>query len=119
MIVTENTQFFNISFLQIILVFFQFFAPLALASIISAGKPPGGYSYNRFSGPVSGQIIEVKVPVAENIAAQEHADYGYDHKTGQIHPDTAKYAHLKTVDYIVSCQRLFNSIPIRTYLKFG
>ncbi|KAJ0179770.1 hypothetical protein K1T71_004361 [Dendrolimus kikuchii] len=79
---------------------FKFVTSLALASFALAGKAPGGYSYNRFSGPVSGQIVEVKVPAAENIAAQEHADYGYDHKTGQIHPDTAKYAHLKTVDYV-------------------
>ncbi|CAG9784921.1 unnamed protein product [Diatraea saccharalis] len=79
---------------------FKFLVPFALASVVLAGKAPGGYSYNRFSGPVSGRIIEVKVPAAENIAAQQHADYGYDHQTGKIHPDTAKYAHLKTVDYV-------------------
>lgn len=79
---------------------FQFLIPVALATAVLSGKP-GGYSYSRFSGPVSGQIVEVQVPAAEGIAAQQHADYGYDHKTGQIHPDTAKYAHLKTVDYVV------------------
>ncbi|KAG7299820.1 hypothetical protein JYU34_016837 [Plutella xylostella] len=72
---------------------------LALAaSAVSA--PPGGYSYNKFSGPVSGQIHEVQVAAAEGLPAQQHADYGYDHHTGKIHPDTAKYAHLKTVDYV-------------------
>lgn len=71
-----------------------------------ASKAPGGYSYSRFSGPVSGKIIEVQVPAAEGIPAQQHADYGYDHKTGQIHPDTAQYAHLKTVDYVVSLIKL-------------
>lgn len=74
---------------------------LALVSVGLSGKA-GGYSYNRFSGPVSGQIVEVQVPAAENIAAQQHADYGFDHNTGKIHPDTAKYAHLKTIDYVVS-----------------
>ncbi|XP_052750470.1 cuticle protein 8-like isoform X2 [Galleria mellonella] len=73
--------------------------PLALATVVLSGRP-GGYSYNRFSGPVSGQIVEVQVPAAEGIPAQQHADYGYDHNTGKIHPDTAKYAHLKTVDYV-------------------
>ncbi|CAB3243155.1 unnamed protein product [Arctia plantaginis] len=79
---------------------FKFLAPVALATVVLTGKPPGGYSYNRFRGPVSGQIVEVQVPAAEGIAAQQHADYGYDHQSGQIHPDTAKYAHLKTVDYV-------------------
>lgn len=74
----------------------------ALVSVTLAGKAPGGYSYNRFSGPVSGQIVEVQVPAAEGIPAQQHADYGYDHNTGKIHPDTSKYARLKTVDYVVS-----------------
>ncbi|XP_013187986.2 cuticle protein 19-like [Amyelois transitella] len=78
---------------------FKVLVPLALASMVSSGRP-GGYSYNRFSGPVSGQIVEVQVPAAVGIAAQQHADYGYDHKTGKIHPDTAKYARLQTVDYV-------------------
>ncbi|KOB66690.1 putative cuticle protein [Operophtera brumata] len=77
----------------------QIIIPLTLASVALCGKH-GGYSYNRFSGPVSGQIVEVQVPAAEGIAAQQHADYGYDHNTGKIHPDTARYAHLKTVDYV-------------------
>lgn len=79
---------------------FQILIPLTLASVAFCGKH-GGYSYNRFSGPVSGQIVEVQVPAAEG-PAQQHADYGYDHNTGKVHPDTAKYAHLKTVDYVVS-----------------
>ncbi|XP_075970795.1 cuticle protein 8-like [Anticarsia gemmatalis] len=79
---------------------FKFLAPVLLATAVLSGKPPGGYSYNRFSGPVSGKIVEVQVPAAEGIPAQQHADYGYDHNSGQIHPDTAKYAHLKTVDYV-------------------
>ena len=85
---------------MLIYIFFQFLIPVALATVVLSGKP-GGYSYSRFSGPVSGQIVEVQVPAAEGLPAQQHADYGYDHKTGQIHPDTAKYAHLKTVDYVV------------------
>ncbi|PZC79456.1 hypothetical protein B5X24_HaOG216339 [Helicoverpa armigera] len=79
---------------------FKFLTPVLLATVVLSGKAPGGYSYSRFSGPVSGQIVEVQVPAAEGIPAQQHADYGYDHQTGQIHPDTAKYAHLKTVDYV-------------------
>ncbi|GBP84960.1 39S ribosomal protein L47, mitochondrial [Eumeta japonica] len=72
---------------------------LCVTSLASAGHA-GGYSYNKFSGPVSGQIREIQVPAAEGIPAQQHADYGFDHQTGKIHPDTAKYAHLKTVDYV-------------------
>ncbi|XP_028168288.1 cuticle protein 21-like [Ostrinia furnacalis] len=78
---------------------FKVLIPLALATVAVSVKS-GGYSYNRFSGPVSGKIIEVQVPAAQGIPAQQHADYGYDHNSGQIHPDTAKYAHLKTVDYV-------------------
>lgn len=74
---------------------------MALSAGALSTHAPGGYSYNRFSGPVSGQIVEVQVPAAENIAAQQHASYGYDHKTGKIDPETAKYARLKTVDYVV------------------
>lgn len=77
---------------------------MALVSSVSSNQAPGGYSYNRFSGPVSGQIVEVEVPAAKNIAAQQHASYGYDHNAGQIDPETAQYARLKTVDYVV---RLF------------
>ncbi|XP_072941038.1 cuticle protein 8-like isoform X2 [Epargyreus clarus] len=76
------------------------FALLAVAAVASSNNAPGGYSWNRFSGPVSGKIIEVQVPAAEGIPAQQHASYGYDHKTGKIHPETAKYARLKTVDYV-------------------
>lgn len=76
---------------------------------MAAPKGPGGYSYNRFSGPVSGQIREIQVPAAEGLAAQQHADYGYNHHTGQIDPDTQKYAHLKTVDYVVSSIFKFKS----------
>ncbi|XP_068630718.1 larval cuticle protein A2B-like [Battus philenor] len=79
---------------------FKIFSAVALASGVLSVHAPGGYSYNRFSGPVSGQIVEVQVPAAQNVAAQEHASYGYDHKAGQIDPETAKYARLKTVDYV-------------------
>ncbi|XP_049866469.1 cuticle protein 21-like isoform X2 [Pectinophora gossypiella] len=72
---------------------------LAITAVALAGRP-GGYSYNRFSGPVSGKIIEVQVPAAHGIPAQQHASYGYDHQKGQIDPETQKYAHLKTVDYV-------------------
>lgn len=72
-----------------------------MLAALATAAPPGGYSYNKFSGPVSGQIREVQVPAAHGVPAQHHADYGYDHQTGRIHPDTAKYAHLKTVDYVV------------------
>lgn len=101
------------------LTFFQFLAPVALATIVLSGAPPGGYSYNRFRGPVSGQIVEVQVPAAEGIPAQQHADYGYDHQSGQIHPDTAKYAHLKTVDYVVSalCKLFFSALWRKYYVK--
>lgn len=82
---------------------FQVVSICTLLSVtLAAPKGPGGYSYNRFSGPVSGQIREIQVPAAEGLAAQQHADYGYNHHTGQIDPDTQKYAHLKTVDYVVS-----------------
>ncbi|KPJ01530.1 Cuticle protein 7 [Papilio xuthus] len=80
--------------------YFKVFVIVAFASSVSSNQAPGGYSYNRFSGPVSGQIVEVEVPAAKNIAAQEHASYGYDHNAGQIDPETAKYARLKTVDYV-------------------
>lgn len=46
--------------------------------------------------------MEVQVPAAHGVPAQQHADYGYDHKAGKIHPETAKYDRLKTVDYVVS-----------------
>ncbi|KAJ2938281.1 hypothetical protein O0L34_g17630 [Tuta absoluta] len=72
---------------------------LAAMSVALAGRP-GGWSYNRFSGPVSGQIHEVRVPAAHGVAEQQHASYGYDHHKGQIDPETQKYAHLKTVDYV-------------------
>ncbi|XP_026328758.1 larval cuticle protein A1A-like [Hyposmocoma kahamanoa] len=72
---------------------------LTVVSLALAAKH-GGYSYNRFSGPVSGQIVEVQVPAALEIAAQQHASYGYDHHRGEIDPETQKYAHLKTVDYV-------------------
>lgn len=75
---------------------------LAIVSLVSSSHGPGGYSYNRFSGPVSGNIIEVQVPAARGIPAQQHADYGYDHHAGKIDPETAKYERLKTVDYKVS-----------------
>lgn len=70
--------------------------------ILASGQRDGGYSYNRFSGPVSGQIEQIQVQAAQGQAAQQHADYGYDHLTGKINPDTQKYAHYKTVDYVVS-----------------
>ncbi|XP_034824569.1 cuticle protein 21-like [Maniola hyperantus] len=73
------------------------FALLALTSPAFSVYAPGGYSYNRFSGPVSGKIYEVQVPAAEG--AQQHADYGYNHQQRQIDPETAKYERLKTVDY--------------------
>ncbi|CAH2241481.1 cuticle protein 7-like [Pararge aegeria] len=73
------------------------FVVLALTSPAFTVHAPGGYSYNRFSGPVSGKIIEVQVPAAEG--AQQHADYGYNHRQRQIDPETAKYDRLKTVDY--------------------
>ncbi|CAG4941714.1 unnamed protein product [Parnassius apollo] len=81
-------------------LFFKVFSIIVLASSALSSHAPGGYSYSRFSGPVSGQIVEVQVPAAENIAAQQHASYGYDHNTGKINPETAKYARLKTVDYV-------------------
>ncbi|XP_041976799.1 cuticle protein 8-like [Aricia agestis] len=79
---------------------FKTLSLLASLALALGGHAPGGYSYNRFSGPVSGKIIEVQVPAAEGIPAQQHADYGYDHKLGRIHPETAKYDRLKTVDYV-------------------
>lgn len=51
---------------------------------------------------MSGNIIEVQVPAARGIPAQQHADYGYNHHAGKIDPETAKYERLKTVDYKVS-----------------
>lgn len=78
---------------------FQAFALLALTSAAFSVHAPGGYSYNRFSGPVSGKIIEVQVPAAEG--ARQHADYGYNHQQGRIDPETARYERLKTVDYKV------------------
>lgn len=86
---------------------FQTITFLTIGSLALAARH-GGYSYNRFSGPVSGQIIEVQVPAAEGIPAQQHASYGYDHKKGEIDPDTQKYAHLKTVDYVVSIASIFS-----------
>lgn len=89
---------------------FQTIHLLTLASLALAGKH-GGYSYNRFSGPVSGQIVEVQVPAAIELAAQQHASYGYDHHRGEIDPETQKYAHLKTVDYVASINvYFFNSL---------
>jgi hypothetical protein len=73
---------------------------LALVLGVKAQDGPGGFSYNRFSGPVSGQIQQIQVEAAKGQAAEQHADYGYDHKTGQINPETQKYAHYKTVDYV-------------------
>lgn len=75
-----------------------------LGSAALGNQAPGGFSYNRFSGPVSGKIIEVQVPAARGVPAQQHADYGYDHQTGKIDPETAKYDRLKTVDYKVCIQ---------------
>lgn len=75
---------------------------MAIVAAVAADEGQGGYSYNRFSGPVSGQIQQIKVEAPHGQAAQQHADYGYDHKTGQINPETQKYAHYKTVDYVVS-----------------
>lgn len=80
---------------------FQTIHFLTIVSLALAVKH-GGYSYNRFSGPVSGKIVEVQVPAALEIAAQQHASYGYDHNRGEIDPETQKYAHLKTVDYVAS-----------------
>ncbi|XP_047527354.1 cuticle protein 21-like [Vanessa atalanta] len=78
---------------------FKTFTLVAVATVVSSSHAPGGFSYNRFSGPVSGKITEVQVPPAHGIPAQQHADYGYDHKAGKINPETAKYDRLKTVDY--------------------
>ncbi|CAH0728891.1 unnamed protein product, partial [Brenthis ino] len=78
---------------------FKTFTLLALGSAVLGNQSPGGFSYNRFSGPVSGKIIEVQVPAAQGIPAQQHADYGYDHRAGKIDPEAAKYDRLKTVDY--------------------
>lgn len=74
---------------------------MAIVAAVAADEGQGGYSYNRFSGPVSGQIQQIQVEAPHGQAAQQHADYGYDHKTGQINPETQKYAHYKTVDYVV------------------
>lgn len=84
-----------------------------LGSVVLGNQAPGGFSYNRFSGPVSGKIIEVQVPAAQGIPAQQHADYGYDHRAGKIDPETAKYDRLKTVDYKVCT---FNILPHVIYL---
>lgn len=87
-------------------------------SLALAGKH-GGYSYNRFSGPVSGQIVEVQVPAAIELAAQQHASYGYDHHKGEIDPETQKYAHLKTVDYVASINLyFFNSLIKPRYTQY-
>ncbi|XP_038210645.1 cuticle protein 8-like [Zerene cesonia] len=81
-------------------LFFKTSILFAICSSALSNHPSSGYSYNRFSGPVSGKIIEVQVPAAHGLPAQQHADYGYDHQTGKINPETAKYDRLKTVDYV-------------------
>lgn len=63
--------------------------------------------------------MEVQVPAAAGIAAQQHADYGYDHNTGKIHPDTSKYAHLKTVDYVVSAVAQGDIFEPLIFLVYG
>ncbi|XP_022122172.1 cuticle protein 21 [Pieris rapae] len=80
-------------------LFFKTLVLVAFASYAYCSHAPG-YSYNRFSGPVSGKIVEVQVPAAHGVPAQQHADYGYDHQAGKINPETAKYDRLKTVDYV-------------------
>ncbi|XP_050669129.1 cuticle protein 21-like [Leptidea sinapis] len=81
-------------------LFYKVIGLVAFVATVSSNRAPGGYSYNRFSGPVSGKIVEVQVPAAHGVPAQQHADYGYDHNAGKIHPETSKYERLKTVDYV-------------------